>query len=64
MTVIVVMLIWLKATPGATLMYSPKTYHSVQECEEDAVKVREHYNKAYDPNLEYSSGHIVDTLCL
>jgi hypothetical protein len=61
---IVVLLIWLKATPGATLMYSPKNYPSVQSCERAAAKVRDHYNAAFDPRHEYSSGNSVDTFCL
>lgn len=45
-------------------MYSPKNYPSLESCERAATKVREHYNKAFDPNHDYSSGNSVDTLCL
>lgn len=58
------MMIWLRANPGATLSYSPKFYHSMAECEKAAIRVREHYNKAYDPKGEYHLGSVVDTLCL
>lgn len=60
----IVLLIWLKATPGATMMYSPKTYRSVAACERDATKVRAHFNRAFDPKQEYSAGKNVDTMCL
>ena len=64
MSHVFVLLIWLRATPGATLMYSPNTYKSLVACERAATKVREHFNKSYDPNGEYSAGNSVDTLCL
>ena len=58
------LILWLKFSPAATMIYVPKEYHSLALCEKDAAKARKHYTSIYDPKHEYTTGNIIDTFCL
>ena len=58
------MILWLKYTPAATMLYLPKVYHSYQACLIDAAKVEKHYNDIYDPTKTLTTKSIVDAFCL